>query len=67
MQAHIGDRLIVQGNRVGTGRRFGTVMDVLGDPARPRLRVRWDDNRETVMFPDADTTVERAATPPVAT
>jgi hypothetical protein len=55
MDAQVGDRLVVQGNQVGTPHRGGTVVEVLGTPAARRYRVRWDDGHETVFFPSSDT------------
>jgi hypothetical protein len=58
MDAQVGDRLVVEGNRVGTPRRIGTVVEALGMTASPQYRVQWDDGRETVFCPGSDARVE---------
>lgn len=42
-----GDRVIVEGTKVGGGRREGTLVDVVGR----LIRVRWDGGSETIMTP----------------
>lgn len=63
MAAHVGDRLVSEGNRVGAGRRSGTVLDVIGEPGSRRYRVRWDDGHETIFLPGSDTVVEHRHDP----
>jgi hypothetical protein len=60
MDAQVGDRLVVEGHHVGTGRRAGSVIEVLGAPAARHYRVQWDDGHETVFFPSSDTRVVRS-------
>ena len=56
MEAHVGDHLVVEGARVGQGRRRGEVVEILQGASGPRLRVRWDDTaHETVLAPWPDT------------
>ena len=43
MEAHKGDRLIIEGKKVGQGRRTGEVTKVEGSAAHRRLWVRWED------------------------
>ncbi|MGH8906714.1 MAG: DUF1918 domain-containing protein [Egibacteraceae bacterium] len=50
MQFSIGDVIQVNSRQVGGQVRRGKVMEVV-DPARPQLRVQWDDQRESLFYP----------------
>jgi hypothetical protein len=52
MKAHVGDRIVVEAEKVAQASRAGTVEEVLQEDP-PRLRVRWDDGRTTVLAPAA--------------
>ena len=52
MKAEVGDRIVVESEKVGQGTRTGVVEEVL-KPDPPRLRVRWDDGHSTVFAPTA--------------
>src|SRR5262249_54877156 len=52
MRAHVGDRIVVESEKVAQAPRSGVVEEVLQEDP-PRLRVRWDDGRETVLAPAA--------------
>lgn len=58
MDAHVGDRLVVEGHQVGTPRRIGTIVEALGVTPAQQYRVRWEDGRETVFCPGSDARVE---------
>lgn len=58
MEAHKGDRLVVEGRKIGQGRRLGEVTRVEGNPAHQRLWVKWDDGHETILMPGPGVTVE---------
>ncbi len=62
MDAHIGDRITIESNRVGGGQRTGTIAEVISSPAGNHYRVRWDDGHETTFFPSTDATVQHAQT-----
>jgi uncharacterized protein DUF1918 len=47
--AKIGDRVVVEGSKVGGGRREGTLTQVVGS----LIRVRWNEGGETLMAPAA--------------
>jgi hypothetical protein len=49
--ARRGDRLIIEGAKVGQGRRSGEVVRVEGTAAHQRLWVRWEDGHETMLMP----------------
>jgi hypothetical protein len=52
MKAHVGDRIVVESERVAQPPRTGVVEEVIvEDPMR--LRVRWDDGHTTVFAPAA--------------
>ncbi len=52
MKAHVGDRIVVESERVAQPPRTGVVEEVIAeDPTR--LRVRWDDGHTTVFAPAA--------------
>jgi len=44
-----GDRIVVEGTKVGGGRREGTLLELSGS----LMRVRWEDGGETFMAPGA--------------
>jgi hypothetical protein len=44
-----GDRVVVEGTKVGGGRREGTLLELSGS----LMRVRWEDGVETYMAPGA--------------
>jgi len=52
MKAEVGDRIVVEAEKVGQSARSGVVEEVLV-PDPPRLRVRWEDGRTTVLSPTA--------------
>lgn len=63
MNAQVGDRLVVQGNKVGAPQRAGTVLEVLPAKASPEYRVRWDDGHESVICPGSDARIEPQGEP----
>ena len=44
-----GDRVIVEGTKVGGGRREGTLVGTVGS----LIKIRWEDGGETIMAPGA--------------
>ena len=44
-----GDRVVIEGTKVGGGRREGTLLGMSG----PLMRVRWEDGAESYMAPGA--------------
>ena len=59
-----GDVLIVEGRSVGDIPREGEILEVLGDPAHPHFSVRWDDGRESILYPADNVTLRH---PPART
>ena len=52
MKAKVGDRIVVESEKVGQSTRTGIVEEVLA-PDPPRLRVRWEDGHSSVFAPTA--------------
>jgi hypothetical protein len=52
MAASVGDRIVVESKKVGQPGRSGVVEEVLGE-SPPRLRVRWDDGRTSILTPSS--------------
>jgi hypothetical protein len=60
MDAQIGDRVVIEGAKVGQGRRSGEIVEVIASGrAQPHYRVRWDDGHESTFFPSSDARIER--------
>lgn len=54
MEAHKGDRITVESNKLGGATRTGEVIEVIPGAAGDHYRVRWDDGKETTFFPSSD-------------
>jgi hypothetical protein len=54
VQAHVGDRLVVEGRTVDIKRRDGEVIEVRGQDGAPPYVVRWSDGHEGLTFPGPD-------------
>lgn len=63
---HPGDLVEVVGHAVGDAPRSGEILEVLGEPAHPHFRVRWEDGHETVLFPGSDVVIRAAVVHPDA-
>ncbi|MBX6355214.1 MAG: DUF1918 domain-containing protein [Micromonosporaceae bacterium] len=64
MKAHVGDRLVLEGTRVGDPRRVGVITAVRGHDGAPPYLVRWLDNgREALVFPGPSARVQAAVAP----
>ncbi len=61
LRARVGDLVVVEGRRVGQGRRIGEILEVLGESGREHYRVRWESDRESVFYPSSDSTTQKAA------
>ena len=59
MKAHLGDKVVISGHRVGEPQRIGQIKEVRGDDGGPPYRVKWDqDGHTTLLFPGPDCTIE---------
>jgi hypothetical protein len=62
MAANVGDRIVMESNKVGMAVRRGEILEVIEHEIRPEYRVRWDDGHETGIRPYAGTfNIETAA------
>jgi hypothetical protein len=52
MAASVGDRVVIESEKVGQPGRSGVVEEVLRENPS-RLRVRWDDGRTSIIAPSA--------------
>jgi uncharacterized protein DUF1918 len=57
MEARSGDRIIVEGSKVGQVRREGEVLEVVKSSSSTYYRVRWGDGHEAIFFPSSDARV----------
>jgi hypothetical protein len=55
--AKVGDLVVISRHQVGDHGRVGQILEVLGEPGHQRLRVRWEDDRETIFFPGDDASI----------
>ena len=59
-ETRVGDMVVVEGHRVGEGRRVGEILEVLGEPGHEHYRVRWEDGHESVFYPSSDAIIKHA-------
>ncbi len=59
-----GDLIIIEGHRVGEGRRIGEILEILSTNSHEHYRVRWDDGHESVFYPSSDAVVQRSGHAP---
>jgi hypothetical protein len=54
MDAQVGDRIIIESQKVGEKRREGVVLEVISSPSgTAHYRVQWDDGHESTFWPAA--------------
>jgi hypothetical protein len=53
-----GDVVKTSGRHVGEAGRTGEIVAVLGEDDRPHYRVRWEDGRESILYPGQGTTIQ---------
>lgn len=59
MRAGVGDRIVIEGHRVGESRRDCEVLEVRGLEGGPPYLVRWGDNgHQALFFPGTDASIE---------
>jgi hypothetical protein len=66
MQAKVGDRIVLEGTRLGEPRRVGVIVEVQHPDGTPPYTVDWQDGHKTFVFPGPDARVESSqpARPP---
>jgi hypothetical protein len=63
MTVKIGDRIVIESERAAQAGRSGTIEEILSEEPR-RLRIRWDDGRESIFVPSAGSArIEAGAAP----
>jgi hypothetical protein len=55
--ARAGDVIDVVGHRVGEAHRLGEILEVIGAGDHEHYRVRWEDGRETIVYPAGDVVI----------
>lgn len=50
MRPKVGDRIVVESERIAQPPRGGVIEEVIREDP-PRVRVRWDDGHESVIAP----------------
>jgi hypothetical protein len=53
MTGHVGDRIVVESEKVGRAPREGKVLQVMKASYGTRYRVLWDDGHESTFLPSA--------------
>lgn len=53
MNAHVGDRIVLDSDKVGVSPRQGEILAVIPHETRVEFRVRWDDGHTTEIRPIA--------------
>lgn len=53
MVANVGDRIIIESEKVDTPAREGEILEIIEHPERFEFRVRWDDGHESEIRPMA--------------
>ncbi|MEV6597839.1 DUF1918 domain-containing protein [Actinoplanes sp. NPDC051346] len=67
MNAHVGDRLVLEGIHVGDPRRVGVIVEVPHPDGTPPYRVHWQDSgHEALIFPGPEARVEPGAGHPAS-
>jgi len=52
-----GDVIEVEGQTLRDARRLGEIVEILGEPGHVHYRVRWEDGRETLLYPGPGATI----------
>lgn len=52
-EGKVGDRILVESERVGRSAREGEILEMLGSGSDVYYRVRWQDGHESTLFPSA--------------
>lgn len=53
MTGKVGDRIVLESERVGQHDREGEILEIIEASYGTRYRVRWDDGRESTVRPSA--------------
>jgi len=55
--ARPGDLVTTSRHQVGDHARLGEILEVIGGAGHEHLRVRWEDERETIFFHGSDAAI----------
>ncbi|MEV4741244.1 DUF1918 domain-containing protein [Streptomyces sp. NPDC049555] len=58
MHATIGDRVRIKGRNVGMREQIGEIVEVRGRNGEPPYLVRFENGRETLIYPGPDCLIE---------
>ncbi len=63
MTARVGDRIVIESEKVGQAAREGVILEVVEASYGIRYRVRWDDGHESTIRPSAGSarTIDQAS------
>ncbi len=50
-EGRVGDRVILESERIGRAARAGEILEVMGAGEGVHYRVRWEDGHESTLFP----------------
>ncbi len=64
MQANVGDRIVMESERVGKRDRTGEILEITESPLGTNYRVRWDDGHESEIRPKAGSAQVQPKVPP---
>jgi hypothetical protein len=51
MTGNVGDRIVIESEKVGQRPREGEILEVIDSPLGTRYLVRWDDGHESTFRP----------------
>jgi hypothetical protein len=57
MTTQVGDRLVIESNKVGSSRKSGEIIEVMHSSGGDHFRVRWDDGHESIVYPSSDASI----------
>jgi hypothetical protein len=60
-QVVAGDLLVVKAHHLGEPERTAEILEVLGESSHRHYRVRWEDGRESILYPSSDVTLRHLA------
>lgn len=58
LRAAPGDRLVVKGHHTGEPEADSEIIEVLGEDGAPPYYVRWEDGRESRVYPGSDVYIQ---------
>jgi hypothetical protein len=63
MQTKVGDRIVIESQRVGVPERTGQILQIHESPLGAEYRVRWDDGHESEIRPKSGSATIVSAKP----